>query len=283
MAVSGQDLKVLFNVKTNAAYSQAIGDTKMSAIFNEALVKTVEEIYRKGDSDYTLDNVRSLVKTNEAAAVAANNITTASVTDLNHILAIKCYIQDASFKATLTNILLVDGTYTRIVLSRPSALRSKEQVLLAGTPITGTYYVKQLNETVYELYTDINLLTPAYNGIPYANAGTVTRVVGRYTMPYKSEDKNSSLSTPTIYYPKHQETQTYIKLDAGGSTISSAELDYITNIATPIDVTSAADLIPTYPQELLYKVTDRACEIFAELTRDQSLFQTSVTELQQTK
>jgi len=283
MAVSGSDLKVLFNVKTNSPYSQAIGDTKMSAIFNEALVKTVEDIYRKGDNDYTLDNVRSLVKTGVTAAVATNRITTASVTDLNHILAVKCYIQDATFKPLLTNVLLIDGTYTRIVLSKASALRSKEQVLLTGTPITGTYYVKQLNETVYELYTDVNLLVPAYNGVPYANAGTVSRVIGRYTMPYKSEDKNSSLATPTIYYPKHQETYLYVKLDAGGSTILSAELDYITNIAVPIDVTGVTDLLPIYPQELLYKITDRACEIFAELTRDQSLFQTSVTEIQQTK
>ena len=143
---------------------------------------------------------------------------------------------------------------------------------------------KQLTDVIYELYTDETLLIPFYNGFPYANDGTVKRVIETYATPYSSEEKIGYLSTPTIYYPKYQLANNLLKTYAGGSTITSVEIDYLSTLPLDIDVTdSTNDLLEFYPQELLYSTLDKAAYLFSIETRDIALAQTEGVEIQQNK
>lgn len=282
--MTGLELYDIFKRKINSAYSQALSTTQKSAILNEGLIKVLEDIYKNGQVDFQTDQTRSLISTEYTATVASNQIDLTSITNFNHFLAIKYVIQDATFKPTLTNILLISGTSTRIVLSRSSALRSGEQVTLTNSVCDGTYYVKQLNETVYELYTDEALLTPFYNGIPYNNAGNAKRVLKTYATEYLSSEKLGLLNTPQRDFPKYQLADNYIKLYAGTSTITSAELDYITTLPLPIDATdNTDDLLEFYPQELLYSALDKAAYLFGTETGYIQLAQAENIEIQQNK
>lgn len=282
MAYYGTDFKTSFNFKTNSPYSQAIGDTKMSALANEALVKVTEQIYKNGNLEYQADTIRAMVVTNDTTAVVANQVLLSAITGFNHLLACKCKIEDNTFRGTLTNILLIDGTYTRVVLNRPTKLRSTEQIKLIDTVIDGTWYVKQITETIYELYSDESLISPVYNGVPYDSLGVAKRVVSHYAFPYQSQDKAGLLTSSTVDFPKVQQSDNKLNLYAGTSAILSADLDYITFPALPIDVTdSTDDLLEFYPLELLYMVVDKAAQIFGEITRDPALTQYSIAEQQQ--
>lgn len=283
MAFYGTDFLKLFNLSTNAAYSQALSTTKQNLLINEALVLTVQNEYRNGTiPSYSTDLLRGLVVLGESNSATANEIDL-SAKPFSHIMAVKTVIEDATFRATLTN-LLIETLATRIVLSRSSTLRSTEQVTLTdlGNGFDGTYYVKQLSSTVYELYTDFNLTIPAYNGASYQGTGTVKRVVSVYAMPNQSQEKIGILSTPTVNFPTYQMGNNKLTVNAGGSVITSAILDYITTMPLDIDVTdSTDDLWEFYPMELLYKVNDKAEQLFAALTRDNVLYQTSTVEQQQ--
>lgn len=282
--MTGLELYGIFKRKTNSSYSQALSTTQQSAILNEGLIKVVEDIYRNGKSDYQTDQVRAIISTEYPVTVAANKVDLTDIANFNHFLTIRYTIQDNTFKATLTNILLNSGTSTRIILSRPSSLRSEEQITLTNSVCDGTYYVKQLNETVYELYTDEALLTPFYNGVPYNNVGTIKRVIKTYATEEPSSEKISVLNESTIYYPKYQLADNFIKLYAGTSTIISAELDYITTLPLMIDVTDIADdLLVYYPQELLYSAMDKAAYLFGTETGYIQLAQAENIEIQSNK
>jgi len=278
--ITGADLLVIWKMAVNSVYSQAYSTANQSAILNESLIKVLEDIYKNGLESYTTDQVRALIKTEATPTVAANKIDLTTITDFNHFLAIKCIMNDNTFKPVLSNITLIDSTYTNITLSRSSALRSTEQVKLTGSVCDGTYYVKQLNQTVYQLYTDEALLVPFYNGVPYNNAGTVKRVVGYYATEYSSDEKIGQLTSPTLYFPKYQLADNFIKLYGGVATVTGAELDYISTLPLEIDVTdSTNDLLEFYPQELLYKAVDKAAYLFGMRTGYVQLMQGEANEI----
>jgi hypothetical protein len=280
MAITGADLLAIFKRKSNSAYSQAYSSSNLSAILNEGLIKSLEDIYKNGQEYYTADQTRALITTEATPTVVANKIDLSTLTAFNHFLAVKCIMIDATFRVKLTNISLVDGIYTNITFSRSSALRSTEQVKLTGSVCDGVYYVKQLNQTVYQLYTDEALLLPFYNGIPYNNDGVGQRVVGYYATKYSSDEKIGKLTSPTLYFPKYQLADNFIKLYAGVSNVTSVELDYIRTLPVQIDVTNTTtDLLVTYPQELLYKAADKAAYLFGSETGYTQLMQGEVNEI----
>lgn len=283
MAYYGTSLNTAFKFHVNSPYSQAIGDSKTSSLANEALGKVLYDIAKNGMLPYTTDLLRSCIKVASPQTVVANAIDLSAIADYNHLMdgGVRVTSQDDLFRATLTNILLVDGIFTRIVLSRASKLRSTEQVVLTNSPCNGTYYVKQLSATVYELYTNINLTVPFYNGVPYANAGTVKRLVSAYATEENTSKKSSVLTAPTTDFPKYQFSDNTLLIYPGVGTIVAAEMDYITLPPLTIDVTdSTDDLLEFYSPDLLDKVVDKMSYLFGAITGYTQLAQIEAGEIQ---
>lgn len=277
MAFYGTNLIELFNLTTNATYSQALSTSKKNQLLNEALVLTIQNEYRNGTiSSYSSDLLKGIIKLGETISATNNEIDLTSY-PFSHIMAVKLNIQDDTFTARV-----VGTTPSRITLSRSSTLRSTEKVIVANNSVTKTYYVKQLTSTIYEMYTDEMLSILATDVPVYTSDLTLERIVMVYAMITESQDKVGILSRPTINFPKYQMGNNKLSVNAGGSTVISGTLDYITTMPLAIDIANNTnDLLIYYPMELLYKVNDKAAELFATLTRDNVLFQTSVTEQQQ--
>ena len=91
--MTGADLLPLWKRIVNAAYSQAYSTTQQSALFNESLIKVIEDIFKNGISGYVNDQVRSLVSTENVETVTNNSIDTVAITDFNHLMAVKCIIE----------------------------------------------------------------------------------------------------------------------------------------------------------------------------------------------
>ncbi len=138
----------------------------------------------------------------------------------------------------------------------------------------GALYVKILTPTTWAFYTDASLTTP-YNNTTSATVfpSGIYRTVCKYCTPYVSDRKISSFGVPSIYNPKFETAENYLKLYAGGNDISQAYIDYATQ-PVEIDLTNTTiDYSVYYNQTFLYALVDCAALEFSRMLRDGELNQ----------
>lgn len=240
---------------------------------------------------YTVTNIISATR----FAVQTGNLThagtpnTGSVTtskligDYLHLYAVKTrftQLQDG-----LTVVSTANASPITVRLNNRSRFRDGSIMTLTGmtgTPAAnGTWYVKQLNSTIYQLYTDAALTVPSTGGVSYGRPqGAVSQVFYNDATPYFSDRKIDKLDSPSAQLPKYEFAEKVIKFYPDNLVCDEINIDYIRIPQHFIDVAdNTFDLSLVYPEPYLYWVIDYAIKSISTPLRDTTLNQMVSSEI----
>lgn len=225
-----------------------------------------------------------------ASAVGTNTPNTGSfygakqVADYYKLATIKTAFSKANdYPVTKAN----KTTPIRVVFTGVNNIRDKEQVVISGvlgnTNANGTFYVKKINSTTVDLYSDITLKTPIAWNATYVSGGELSSITSEYATPINSDNKISALSEGTTDYPKFEESEHSLVIYPTDYACINASLDYFT-LPKEIDFKDLATNYSLYYNDkfLLYAI-DQAAKIFSASIRDTEGYQISDKEATQNK
>lgn len=203
---------------------------------------------------------------------------TPGLLDYWHLFSIK-----SKYKELVKNIFIT-GTIANspvgVKVSGRSSLRTGEQVVIensADAAANGVFYVRVINSTLIELYTDKDLKVPSPTGNGTTVAGgTISRYYYNYCSPYFSDRKADILGQATVRKPGFIVAKRAINLYPENEMCIESTLDYMIRIQDQyfIDVdNSTTDLEAFWPVKLLYHFIDQAAKHYAGPSRDQMLSQ----------
>lgn len=294
----GIDFDKIFDLKIDKSYSSFLNNTKKLALFKEALISTIETDYRKLDEQREYDDISSVIKTNTVYTPDASNNSiftkgtgTPKIANYKHLLTVKAkYIQD-----TYWNVVGAKNNYpnatTIIINTARNNLRSGEYLQISGLVgipiINGFRYIRRLNNTHFDLYSDKDLTVPIVMTVPqqsYTSGGDILRVWYKYATQYYSDRKTGIYGKPTVEKPKWEISENKLIMYPLDEVCKEITIDYITDNLVLIDPTDTTiDLELTYPTNFLYTVAKEAARLFAESIKDAELWQTSTIELAEEK
>jgi hypothetical protein len=205
--------------------------------------------------------------------------------DYLRLLAIKVQIQDISLADTYVTAA-TNATPIVVTLNNKTRLRDGSYIVISGilgnTAANGTFYVKQINNRKYALYTDADLRNGVTGNGTYVDSpsSTISTIYDSWCTPYLSDRKISAFGKPTVNYPTFEDTENAINLYPADKTVLSAILDYIAKPSVLIDVAdNAINLELVYPNKFLYAVANEFANIFAMAVKDGDLYRTSENEI----
>ncbi len=204
------------------------------------------------------------------------NVTFAKmVSDYLHLYAVKTKFTQLQDGLTVVSTTGISPITVR--LNYRSKFRDGSIMTLSGmtgtTAANGTWYVKQLNSTSYELYTDANLTVASTGGTPYARPqGVVSYVWYNDATPYFSDRKIDRLDSPSAELPKYEFAEKVIKFYPDDLVCSEINLDYIRVPQHFIDVSNNTfDLSLVFPEPYLYYIINSAIKSISVPLRDTTL------------
>jgi len=286
MPFTGVDFKNLLDIKTDMAYTGYFSPTQVQVIVREAITKSVEIKVATNDRIQVQDDLFGIFKTNQVYVPSTNTVNLivggAGITDYHHAMNVK-----AKFVVPLTGNYIETATNTnpvRIGLRKHSNLRTGEAVLIQGvttnTNANGTRYLKRLKNNLYELYSDMNLLTPVVgNGNYVGSVGSISRIDYNTAYDMKSNRKFSTLDSPTTKDPYYEIADTVMKIYPLEWPCTEVSVDYI-SVPTYIDITdNVVDLLGTYSQRFLDFICDESAKLMGLYIRDLQLANQSQSEI----
>ena len=290
MPFTGADFNNRLSIKIDRAYTAYFSTAKTNDIVKVATLRAIDDMVAKNDRIQIQDKLFGIYKTNQVFTPTSNTLDIASgsagIPDYFHLLNLKAkyiipYTGNSIIGAT-------NGTPIRIELLKPIGIQNGSLVVVAGvsgnTNANGQRYVKRITPTRFELYSDINLLTPVVgNGIYNGSGGTISRVYynGNFGKDLPPNRKFSILNAATPEDPMFEIADGVIKVYPLTWSCTEVMIDYVSTPAY-IDVTdSATDLLTVYSQKFLDFLVDECAKEIGLITRDQSLTQNSLMEMQQ--
>jgi hypothetical protein len=290
MPFTGADFDNRLSIKIDRAYTAYFSTAKKNDIVKVATLRAIDDMVAKNDRIQIQDKLFGIYKTNVVFTPTSNTVAIAAgstgISDYFHALNLKAkyiipYTGNSVIGAT-------NGTPIRIELLKPIGIKDGSLVVIAGvtgnTNANGQRYVKRITPTRFALYSDINLLTPvAGNGIYAGSGGTISRVFynENYSKDLPPNRKFSTLNAPTPEDPMFEIANGVIKIYPLTWSCTEVMIDYVST-PTYIDVTdSATDLLTVYSQKFLDFLVDECAKEIGLITRDQSLTQNSLMEMQQ--
>lgn len=205
------------------------------------------------------------------------------IVDYMRLLSIK-----AKCLELLTGVYVTSATNTstiKVTLSAKTNIRTGMQIKLVGVngngAANGTFYVKQLSSSVYELYTDEGLTSPVAGTGTFTSSvsSTVYSVWNNYCTPQFSSRKISSLSRPSAARPMYDDSSVSITILHNASQCTDVEIDYVRIPPVDIDVlNSSTDLSLIYPQKFLYSIADAFAVEYSQGSKDDMLYKTASVE-----
>lgn len=209
--------------------------------------------------------------------------------DYEHLLTIKCkFVDDQKYK-NLRILSVTSGSRTIVEFYRRSSLRDGDIITISGvngiTNANGTFYVKKLSDYKVQLFSDEKLDNAISSSGTYVNGGSVLGTVYyEYAVQTTSDRKISTWETPTVYSPRFEVAENFIKLYPNNYTCSEVTFDYLTNgsnIPTVrIDVLdNQTDLELYYDGKFLMRLVEEAAAIFNKEARDIQQYQVQKTEI----
>lgn len=225
----------------------------------------------------TFTYTASIAPTGTYTAYSATLTSARYIDDYLHLLAMKCtFVNDLSL-----NISAATATDpVKVTVSSENNLRTGESITISGVTATGA--ISSLNDTWAILKKTTGLsFTVNLNGIGgyYQSGGSISRTVSKYAKPQTSDRKISELGEPTIYDPKFETAEKFLKIYPS-DTCSTAVVDYISKPSVTVDVADATyDLSLVYPERFLYHVVDRAVTYCTKLIKDGELNQLETMQI----
>lgn len=211
---------------------------------------------------------------NGTTVLNTGSITTSTlIPDYIHLEAVKCKFQDTQYGVSVISTFGVSPINIRF--GAKTKFRSGSQITLSGmtgTPLAnGTWYVKQINSTLYELYQDEFFQVPSTGGVTYSSPqGVVNYMWYQYAKPYFSDRKIDQFEKPSVMLPKYEMSERFIKFYPQNHPCTEITLDYIRKPQYNIDVTDTSfDLTLIYPERYLFWLIDQTIYLWSLGLRDQ--------------
>lgn len=288
MPLYGTDFDKIIDLKSDNSYSPYFDTAKKNRLIREATNKAIDLKVASNDRIQVQDDLFGIFKSNVTYTPTTNTVDLIAggtgISDYYHMMNLK-----AKFVVPLAPNYITQALNTsplRIQLNKDSNLRTGEQVVVSGvttnTNANGTRYLKMMNHKKYQLYSDVNLITPIIgNGIYNGTSGSISRVVYNYAKDYHSNRKFSTLNEPDVYNPYYEIASTVVKVYPLSWVCSEVTVDYV-SVPVYIDVTDASiDLLETYSTRFIDYLADKVCELMGESSRDDGLIMNTSQELQQ--
>ncbi len=285
---TGADFDKIIDLKFDQPFSPYFSSQQKNRIIKEAVMKAIRAKAAENDRIQTQSDLFGIYKSEvvfTSPALASNEVdliaSGSGITDYYLMMNLK-----AKFVEPLSPTYISEAANTsplRIKTSKKTNLRTKEQVVISGvttnTNANGTRYLKAISRDKYQLYSDINLITPiSGNGAYTGTVGSISRVVYNYARNYHSIQKFSTLNTPTIHDPYYEIASTVVKVFPLTFPCSEITVDYVTTPVFPDVLDTTIDLEETYSLSFIYYLASAACELFGMSDRDDQLVQNSVIE-----
>lgn len=276
--MTGLEFYRLWNTITDGAFSDWLQQgAEFNRLAKSALIKSIFE--KKDESKQKVyDELRNIVITEEVRTPTSNQVT---LTDYLYLLNLKTYFLD-SVSFSLSGA--TNSSPIRITLSSLTNLRSGSLVRITGvggnTNANGDYYLKQIGDKSYQLYTDANLSNPVSGNGAYTSGGTLVPIWVRDSEYMQPREKIDAVDTPTVKAPRHTESGGVIKTYPLNKTCYKVEMDYI--IKPTVYINSTDDIIDlelTYPYSFLLYVADRLMVLSKEREKDYPMMQTAQGEV----
>lgn len=216
------------------------------------------------------------------ASINSGKVTSAKmVTDYMHLYAVKC-----KYSEPVTQRIVATSGISPISIrySNKTQIRTGMQITLSGmlnANANGTWYVRQINNTVYDLYTDAALTIPSTGGTTTSAVQGATSILWyEYAKPSFSDRKIDPYEQAQANLPQYESAGKFLKFYPRNLTCSEITMDYIKVPQIFIDVAdSTIDLSLYYPDKYLYWIIDQAIKLFSTPLRDPLLRQDINEEL----
>lgn len=275
MPFTGLDFYNLLAVKTDEAYTGYFDNTKINRLVREATHKAISAKIATNDRLSVQGDLFGIYKTNATYTPVSNEVDLiiggTGIDDYFQIMHLK-----ALFPISLTGNYITTATNTspiRITMFKDTNLRTGEMVSISGvttnTNTNGVRYVKRLKNEVFELYSDINLLTPVTgNGAYTGTSGVVSKLLYNTGFNIKGGRKFSYLNPPTPQDPEYEIADTVLKIYPLTLPCSEITVDYV---STPvyIDVPdNTIDLLETYSERFIEYLCDQTALLMGLSMRD---------------
>lgn len=205
------------------------------------------------------------------------------LSDYLHLYNVKC-----KFTQPLYGLSVVSTAGTSpitIRLGQNSKFRDSSLITLSSMTGTaaanGTWYTKQLNSTVYQLFIDADLQIPSTGGNIYNRPqGSVSITYYQDATPLFSDRKIDKLEQPSVEMPRYEFAEKLIKFYPLDRVCSEINIDYIRIPQVFIDVTDTTfDLSLVYPEPYLYFVVDNTIKLLSTPLRDSLLRQEITSDI----
>ncbi len=196
-------------------------------------------------------------------------------------IALNYYSDVRKWSPVTPAIVSITGNNAPVVVTMNyyTRLRNEDNVSITGvlgnTNANGTFYLKQLNDTQYALYSDKYFQTPIIGNGNYISGGVMNLIISKYCTPYLSDEKINTLNKPSVENPKYELANNLVKIYPSDIQVQSITMDYIRK---PYPIYSSGYLIDCtdnvinlenyYPKDFLTLITNIAGDSFLSEMRD---------------
>jgi len=287
MPTTGQYLYQQFANRADQAYSDYTPEDIYNIFAKEALLMCIEkrlEMYKKGgnlDRQKARADLFTIIKA-DVLFTCTNNEVDINGTDFMNEFSVKC-----NFIKPYVSIISASNTSPiKLTLTDRTNLRSGTYIQLAGvsgnTAANGLFYLKQLNDFQFSMYTDINLTNPSSGNGAYVSGGQISKVIQTVAYSLDANQKSDILSQATISEPRYLIADGAFKMYPLTENCASIYLDYASNPVVFIDATyNTIDLELTYTVNFLNMVNNQIGELVKQSEKDPEMVNSFREQLNQ--
>lgn len=278
MATTGFEFDKLWQRRVDKSYNGYYGKVQRKRLYKQALFYTVEEIYNNLVKHSSYDEIRSMIKTGREMPLQNGEIDlTLSLLDYAHFLNATAVYSTSGYKIAFFKFY--PNEVVTAYLDRPIPARTGSMVKISGCEgmpeANGTFYLKQVGRLTYHLYTDERLKNKVKaNSMTGSEANVEIYIKSKVDLQVSLTGKRA-LDAPSVYEPVVILADNKMKVFP--TNAEQLILDYVTKPPMYIDPEDDVnDLEEYYPMKFLYKVIDKAAQIFDVETKDVQSFQSDV-------
>ena len=287
--MTGDQIRRVLAKQIGMDYTGGVVPLKVNQIMERALIRAFEKHYMNLVTQGDYDNIRSIVKTNATYTPTANVVTTVvggtaanNIPDYYHLLAVK-----AQFNVPLSGVSFsaaTNATPIVVTITGQNNIATGDSLFISGslgnTNVNGLRYIKMINSTKAELYSDPRFLNPVVgNGVYVAGSASVSRYFNDFCVRYYSDRKIGSYASPDADCPKFDN---YIEPSSGNAGFLfypsdlpcvSVTMDYLTTAPLYIDLAdTVVDVEEFYPRQFIYIIINETAMLLAGEYKDESSF-----------
>lgn len=294
---TGNELKRIFDLRSDNAYTDYFDTAKYNRFFKQALIYASEAIYKQLTDQKDYDSLRGMIKVNRTFTPLNNVVyidpssaAVPNIPDYFHLLAVKCQFNELLVRVTFS--AATNTSPVKVTLSGLNNIRTGDILFITGaignTNVNGLRYIKKINSKLAYLYLDKDFTIPVVgNGVYVANSATVYRYWYEYAQRWFSDRKLSIYDEPTPSDPCFEQDDNGVNptrfiFQPTAVNCNEITIDYLTLPPFDIDVADATtDLERWYDRNLLLETVSQACMLAGQTTRDEALLVTSSQQAQQ--